>query len=84
MYLIKIQLQNCTVIILCDLCKKEFCSQKHLFECKVLKSVVPELKNNESIKYEHIFGTEQEMSEVSKLLLIITKERKFLLETLND
>ena len=66
----------------CDLCKKELCSQKHLFSCKVLKSDLPELVTT-TVKYEYIFGTNEQMSQVSKLLTKITKERSLLLEILN-
>ena len=68
----------------CDLCKQELCTQKHLFSCKVLKKVIPELNDNKTVMYEHVFGTDVQMSQVSKLLIIITEERKLLLETLNS
>ena len=68
----------------CDLCKKELCTQKHLFECKILKNTIPELKNNQTVKYEHIFGNENEMNEAARLLQLIIKEREFLLDMFNS
>ena len=66
----------------CILCKVYVCSDQHLFTCKVLKKLVPELDNNNTIKYEHIFGSVKEMAAVSKLLIKITEERDELLKLL--
>ena len=69
--------------LFCKFCRINLCTQKHVFECDVLKKVIPELVQNENIKYEHIFGTVKEMSNVSKLLITISDERKFMEEMLN-
>ena len=66
----------------CDLCKIQKCSQRHLFTCKILRSLVPDLASNTTVKYEHIFGSDEEKMNAANLLIKITKERKFLLETM--
>ena len=60
--------------MICDLCKIEPCTNEHLFTCKILRKLVPELQST-NIKYEHIFGSIEEMVAVSTLLLKITEER---------
>ena len=59
----------------CSLCNVELCSDQHLFNCKVLKKLVPELDSNKTVKYEHIFGSVKEMAAVSELLIKVTEER---------
>ena len=65
----------------CRLCKSALEDQKHMLECEVLKSAVPELKNNKNIKYEHIFGKTNEQVNAVKLIGKVAKERERLLFT---
>ena len=62
----------------CKFCRTSLCTQRHIFECKILKKMIPKINQNQNIKYEDIFGTEKEMSDIAKLLIIISEERKFL------
>ena len=63
----------------CRLCRNALEDQKHLMQCQVLKSAIPELNSNSIIKYEHIFGTQDEKVNAAKLLLKIVREREKLL-----
>ena len=60
---------------------EEYVAQKHMLECEILKSAVPELKNNKTIKYEHIFGKTNEQVNAIKLIGKVAKERERLLFT---
>ena len=67
----------------CRLCRNALEDQKHLMQCQVLKSAIPELNSNSKIKYEHIFGKLNEKVNAAKLLLKIVREREKLLFTLS-
>ena len=64
--------------LVCNLCKMEEESQEHLLQCKVLKTFVPEI-SEQDLKYESIFGDIEDVIKVSKLLYKVTKEREKLL-----
>ena len=68
----------------CKLCKSAIESQAHLFECNEIKNMIPELKSNSKVKYEHIFGNIGQMREVVKILQKICAERESQIEELND
>ena len=63
----------------CRLCKSELEDQPHLMQCEILKSSIPELQDNKTIKYEHIFGNIKEKVAATKLLFKISKEHEKLL-----
>ena len=65
--------------MLCDLCLTSDCSQSHLFICPVIKAFVPELVDT-PVKYEHIFGSTNQMKEAVKLLEKICEIREQLIE----
>ena len=67
----------------CQLCLIASDNQNHLLNCFVLKNSIPELKNNKNIKYNHLFGTNDEQVECVKLIDKVIKTRNILLEKLS-
>ena len=67
--------------MLCDLCRISNCTQSHLFQCKIMKSFVPEIEEN-AVKHEYIFGNQNEMKKVAPVLIKISEIRNLLLEDL--
>ena len=65
----------------CDLCKSAICNQRHLLTCSVLKSLVPELKETK-VKYNHLFGTIDQMVPAIKLLAKVIEQRDEALQIL--
>ena len=68
----------------CKLCKNSVETQEHLFDCTELKKTIPELSNNDNVKYAHIFGTITEMKSAIKLIKKICEEREKQIEKFND
>ena len=68
--------------MVCDLCRSATCDQRHLMECSVLHQEVPELRNNINVKYQHLFGSLDNMVPAIKLFSAITKRREELLDEL--
>ena len=65
----------------CKLCKSATCDQRHLMECSVLKSHIPDLNNNTEVKYSHLFSSDNEkIVPAIKLFFTITRKREELLE----
>ena len=67
----------------CKLCTDTNETQEHLFECTSLKSSIPELAQNTTVKYQHIFGNISEMKAAVNLLKKICEERESQIESLN-
>ena len=65
--------------MLCELCGNGPSTQKHLFNCAVLKRFIPELVNSK-VKYEFIFGNMKQMKEVVQILIKISDIRQQLLD----
>ena len=68
--------------LLCELCKSQISDQKHLLQCSVLTQRIPELKNNTTVKYVHIFGDIEKMVPAIKLLSKVVKIREELIDEL--
>ena len=66
--------------MICDLCKSSTCDQMHLLECSVLRQEVPELRANITVKYQHLFGSMENIIPAVKLFSAITKRREELLD----
>ena len=64
----------------CPLCIIGLDSQSHLLDCFVLKNSIIELRQNKTIKYEHIFESIDQQVPAIKLFNIIVEKREVILE----
>ena len=67
----------------CVLCRSAVCDQQHLLSCKVIQGLVPEAKVTK-VKYQHIFGSIDQMVPAAKLFMKITQQREELLQILEN
>ena len=67
----------------CVLCRSAVCDQQHLLSCKVIQSLVPEAKTTK-VKYQHLFGSIDQMVPAAKLFMKITQQREELLQILEN
>ena len=65
----------------CKLCMISRDTQKHLFECYVLRNSVMDLRLNKKVKYEDIFENTDKQVEATRLLDHIIRKREILQET---
>ena len=68
--------------LMCELCRTSKCSQSHLFECPIIQAFIPEIVEQE-IKYEFIFGKNNEMKQVAPILEKISKIRDLLIDDIS-
>ena len=68
----------------CELCKSATCDQPHLMECSKLKKELPELQQNKSVKYVHLFSNDDKIIPAIKLFSSITRKREELIEELKE
>ena len=68
----------------CELCKSTTYDQPHLMECSKLKQEVPEIEQNTTVKYSHLFSNDDKMIPAIKLFSLITRKREELIEELNQ
>ena len=66
--------------MICELCKSATCDQRHLMVCSVLKKEVPELNNNTTVKYSHLFESSDKIVPAIKLFNTIDKKREELID----
>ena len=59
-------------------------NQSHLMDCFVLKNSIKELRENTTIKYEHIFETIEYQVPAIKLLKNIIEKRELILDKMNS
>lgn len=59
----------------CNLCRSATCDQPHLMQCSVLRQEVLELRDNVKIKYDHLFGSIENIIPAIKLFSAINKRR---------
>ena len=67
----------------CDLCSNAICDQRHLLSCKVLQNLIPEIKNT-SVRYNHLFGSMEQIIPAIKLFTKITENREEVLQILQN
>ena len=70
--------------LFCELCLVKEDSQSHLFECFVLKNSINDLKNNTTVRYEHIFEDIDMQVPAIKLICKIVSIREILQQKLSD
>ena len=71
--------------LLCPLCQIENDSQEHLLKCRILKHMVKELRDNDTIKYEDIFDEDvDKVTKAADLLIKVTEERDFIIQVFDE
>ena len=71
------------IFLFCELCTVSADSQSHLLDCFVLKNCIIELRNNEHIRYEHIFESVDRQVPAVKLINKIVITRDLILQKIN-
>ena len=71
------------IFLFCELCTVSADSQSHLLDCFVLKNCISELRNNEHIRYEHIFESVDRQVPAVKLINKIVITRDLILQKIN-